>query len=81
MARLLAAGQVDEYATHLTSDYARTTRQGRLERRDAALAAWQARHPTSNAYEDRDLEVTSEIAISVDDQIRAVRAALKRGQR
>jgi len=35
MSRLLAVGQVDEYATHLTSDYARTTRQEALERRDA----------------------------------------------
>jgi hypothetical protein len=43
MTRLLAAGRVDEYATHLTSDYARTTRQGTLERRDAALASWRAR--------------------------------------
>lgn len=43
MIHLLAAGRVDEYATHLTSDYARTTRQGTLERRDAALASWRAR--------------------------------------
>lgn len=43
MSRLLEAGKVDEYATHLTSDYARTTRQGTLERRDAALASWRAR--------------------------------------
>lgn len=43
MSRLLAAGRVDEYATHLTSDYARTTQQGRLERRDAALASWRTR--------------------------------------
>ena len=43
MSRLLAAGQVDEYATHLASDYARTTRQGTLERRDVALANWRAR--------------------------------------
>jgi hypothetical protein len=45
MSRLLAAGRVDEYATHLTSDYARTTRQGILERRDAAPASWRARGP------------------------------------
>ena len=43
MSRLLAAGRVDEYATHLTSDYARTTQQGKLERRDAALGSWRAR--------------------------------------
>ena len=39
MSRLLTAGRIDEYATHLTPDYARTTRQGRVERRDAALAS------------------------------------------
>jgi len=41
LSRLLAAGQVAEYATHLTADYARTTQQGTLERHDVALAgAW-----------------------------------------
>ena len=39
MSRLLMAGQVDEYAAHLTSDYARTTRKGTLEGRDVALGA------------------------------------------
>jgi hypothetical protein len=43
MSRLLAAGQVDEYATHLAPDYARTTQQGNLEERDAALGSWRAR--------------------------------------
>lgn len=43
MSRLLPPGQIDEYATHLTSDYARTTRRGALERRDVALASWRAR--------------------------------------
>ena len=46
MARLLVEGRIDEYATHLTSDYARTTRQGTVEGRDAALASWRARGPT-----------------------------------
>jgi hypothetical protein len=40
MSRLLMARRIDEYATHLTSDYARTTREGIVEGRDAALAAW-----------------------------------------
>ena len=43
LSRLLAAGQVAEYATHLTADYARTTQQGTLERHDVALASWRAR--------------------------------------
>ena len=46
MSRLLVQGPIDEYATHLTSDYARTTRQGVVEGRDAALASWRARGPT-----------------------------------
>ena len=43
LSRLLAAGQVDEYATHLASDYALTTQEGKLEERDVALASWRAR--------------------------------------
>ena len=46
MSQLLVQGRIDEYATHLTSDYARTTRQGTLEGRNAALASWRARGPT-----------------------------------
>lgn len=43
MSRLLVQGRIEEYATHLTSDYARTTQQGVVEGRDAALASWRAR--------------------------------------
>jgi hypothetical protein len=50
MSRLLTAGRIDEYATHLASDYARTTRQGILEGRDAALASWRARGPTGPTH-------------------------------
>jgi hypothetical protein len=46
MSRLLVQGRIDEYAKHLTSDYARTTRQGVVEGRDAALASWRAAGPT-----------------------------------
>jgi hypothetical protein len=49
LTRLLAAGRIDEYATHLTADYARTTHQGRLESRDIALASWRARGPSAPA--------------------------------
>ncbi|MBL8504614.1 MAG: hypothetical protein JNL78_14335, partial [Rhodocyclaceae bacterium] len=45
--------------------------------RDATLAEWMRTHPGKDAYEDRDLEITSQIAISVDEQIAAVEAALK----
>ncbi len=47
-----------------------------LHRRDAAIADWQAKYPDRNTYEDRELEVTSFEAISVEDQITAVQAAL-----
>lgn len=43
LTRLLEQGRIDEYATHLTPDYARTTQRGQLEHRETALAAWRAR--------------------------------------
>jgi hypothetical protein len=48
MSDLLRDGRIDEYATHLTSDYARTTRDGIVEGRDVALASWRARGPTGH---------------------------------
>jgi hypothetical protein len=48
-----------------------------LHERDAAVSAWQVDHPDGSAYEDRELEVTSFVAVSVADQIAAVDAALK----
>ena len=53
---LLMAGRIDEYATHLTSDYVRTTQQGTVEGRDAALASWRARGP-GNPMRPVDLRV------------------------
>lgn len=50
-----------------------------LRDRDQAVAAWQAAHPAGNAYEDRELEITSFAEISVADQIAAVDAALGAG--
>lgn len=44
--------------------------------RDRVVAAWQADHPGSNVYEDRDLEVTSEIAVDIDAQRAAIETAL-----
>ena len=46
---LLARGAIDEYARHLTPDYARTTSRGDLESREEALAAWRARTPGPEA--------------------------------
>ncbi len=45
-------------------------------KRDVVVADWQRKHPDRDVYEDRDLEITSTMAISVDKQIAGVRAAL-----
>jgi len=47
-----------------------------LHSRDAELALWKEKNPTKNAFEDRDLEITSEVMISVDDQHAAILAEL-----
>jgi len=49
-----------------------------IEGRDRVVEEWVAAHPGSNVYEDRDLEVTTELAISVPDHIAAVRDALRK---
>lgn len=43
--------------------------------RDEALAMWTRSHPGRDAFEDRELEITSHAAISVAQQIAAVAAA------
>lgn len=48
-----------------------------LEERDRAIARWSAAHPDRWVYEDRELEVTSEAAVSVEDQIDRVERALR----
>ena len=47
-----------------------------LIRRDAAVDAWAADHPEGDVFEDRDLEITSSMRISVEDQIRRLRSFL-----
>ena len=42
---LLERGAWDEYAGHLTPDYALTTREGQFLSREQALASWRARGP------------------------------------
>ena len=49
--------------------------------RDVTVAAWRKEHPDGDVYEDRDLEVTSAIDISVEDQITRVNKALKAPRR
>ena len=43
--------------------------------RDRTVGRWQADHPDGNTYEDRGLEITSVIEISVERQIEEVRRA------
>lgn len=45
--------------------------------RDRTIDAWQKQHPDRDVFEDRELEVTSEIAIDIDEQAAAVDAALE----
>lgn len=52
-----------------------------LLERDRVIAEWLRRHPKVDVFEDRRLEVTSKIDISVEDQLRLVLAALKRPRR
>ncbi len=47
-----------------------------LRKRDERLASWAAEHPGVDVYEDRELEVLSEMNIDVDAQVGAVREAL-----
>lgn len=47
-----------------------------LEVRDGAIETWRRKHPDRDAYEDRELEITSREAISVKKQIAEVRAVL-----
>ena len=46
--------------------------------RDRLVETWAADHKGENVFEDRNLEVTTELAISTQDQIAAVRDALKK---
>ena len=49
-----------------------------LDQRDLTVAAWESGHPGINAYEDRDLEITSITDISVETQISAIKKSLKK---
>jgi len=54
----------------------RPTIEELIDQRDVAVAEWEASHPGINAYEDRNLEITSISDISVEDQIMSVRKVL-----
>lgn len=48
-----------------------------LIKRDESLEQWSEKHPDKDVYEDRDLEVTSELLVNVDKQLEAINAELK----
>lgn len=43
-----------------------------LQERDRVVAEWAQRHPDRDVYEDRELEITSMMPISIDEQIAAL---------
>lgn len=47
-----------------------------VSRRDLAVAAWEKQHCDRNVYEDRELEITVEMEISVEDKLRQLEALL-----
>lgn len=47
-----------------------------LQHRDAIIETWAAQHPEVDAFEDRDLEITAHLPISVDQMNLHVRRAL-----
>ncbi len=49
-----------------------------LRLRDEAVADWGEKHQGNDVFEDRDLEITSIMPISVDQQIEQIESALER---
>jgi hypothetical protein len=47
-----------------------------VRQRDETVSAWAQAHPGSDVYEDRDLEVTSECTIRVEEQMRSIATEL-----
>ena len=52
-----------------------------LYQRDAKIAGWEKLNPGSDVYEDRDLEITSQMKVDVKKQISAVKTALRERRR
>ena len=47
-----------------------------IRARDVQVKEWAAAKDTENAYEDRDLEITAVVDVSIDNQLAAVQQAL-----
>jgi len=52
-----------------------------LVQRDETVDAWQAAHPDTFVYEDRRLEVTSEVEVSLEEHIQRVELVMRRARR
>ncbi len=50
-----------------------------LQERDRVVAEWQARHPDRDVFEDRALDITSILPISVEEQVAALEERLQAG--
>ncbi|MGD9724837.1 MAG: hypothetical protein AB7M05_08310 [Alphaproteobacteria bacterium] len=48
-----------------------------IQRRDHAIAEWKGVHPYSDVFEDRNLEVTSQVEVDVDEQLETVQKMLR----
>ncbi len=55
----------------------RPTIEVMIGEREASVKAWKHKHPSVDVYEDRELELTGMIPISVESQIEAIRAVLE----
>ncbi|PCJ98981.1 MAG: hypothetical protein COA45_05900, partial [Zetaproteobacteria bacterium] len=47
-----------------------------IRERDVKIANWQQQYPDRDVFEDRELEITSEIDISVEDYLKEIEAYL-----
>ncbi len=47
-----------------------------VRHRDTVLARWAADHPGTDAYEDRDLEITGQLPVSVEEDLATIEALL-----
>ncbi len=50
-----------------------------IEARDLAVTQWAEKYPRKDVFEDRKLDITSQLPISVDAQMSAIRARLEQG--
>src|SRR3954452_17861652 len=52
-----------------------------LHARDAEIRRWQAARPDTNVFEERELEVTSEMPVLIEDQIARIEISQRRARR